>query len=67
MSKVEKWKSGKARYKITITLKKIHFCISIKDNYYLGAAMAIQENGTESLDYFSMLRGWALARSDVNV
>ena len=29
--------------------------------------MAIQENGTESLDYFAMLRGWALARSDVNV
>ena len=31
----------------------------------LGAAMAIQENGTESLDYFAMLRGWELARSDV--
>ena len=28
----------------------------------LGVAMAIQENGTESLDYFAMLRGWALAR-----
>jgi len=25
-------------------------------------AMAIQENGTESLDYFAMLRGWGLAR-----
>ena len=31
----------------------------------VGAAMAIQENGTESLDYFAMMRGWALARSDV--
>ena len=30
-----------------------------------GAAMAIQENGTESLDYFAMLRGWELARADV--
>ena len=28
----------------------------------LGAAMAIQENGTDSLDYFAMLRGWGLAR-----
>jgi hypothetical protein len=27
--------------------------------------MAIQENGTESLDYFAMMRGWELARSDV--
>ena len=26
----------------------------------VGMAMAIQENGTESLDYFAMLRGWAL-------
>ena len=26
----------------------------------LGAAMAIQENGTSSLDYFAMLRGWEL-------
>ena len=33
----------------------------------LGAAMAIQENGTESLDYFAMLIGWALAQSDVNL
>ena len=28
----------------------------------VGVAMAIQENGTESLDYFAMLRGWTLAR-----
>ena len=28
----------------------------------LGAAMAIQENGTESLDYFAMLRGWELLK-----
>ena len=26
----------------------------------LGIAMAIQENGTSSLDYFAMLRGWEL-------
>ena len=31
----------------------------------VATAMAIQENGTESLDYFAMMRGWALARSDV--
>ena len=31
----------------------------------LGAAMAIQECGTSSLDYFAMLRGWALCRQDV--
>ena len=31
----------------------------------LGAAMAIQENGTSSLDYFAMLRGWELCRQDV--
>ena len=30
----------------------------------VGVAMAIQENGTESLDYFAMLRGWGLARAD---
>ena len=30
----------------------------------LGAAMAIQENGTNSLDYFAMLRGWELCRQD---
>ena len=29
----------------------------------LGVAMAIQENGTDSLDYFAMLRGWGLARA----
>ena len=29
----------------------------------LGVAMAIQENGTDSLDYFAMLRGWEEARS----
>ena len=28
----------------------------------LGVAMAIQENGLESIDYFAMLRGWTLAR-----
>ena len=28
----------------------------------LGVAMAIQECGTDSLDYFAMLRGWGLAR-----
>ena len=31
----------------------------------LGTAMAIQENGTESLDYFAMLRGWTLCRADI--
>ena len=30
----------------------------------LGIAMAIQENGIESLDYFAMLRGWELCRQD---
>ena len=30
----------------------------------LGLAMAIQENGTTSIDYFAMLRGWAMARGD---
>ena len=30
----------------------------------VATAMAIQENGTESLDYFAMMRGWALARSE---
>ena len=30
----------------------------------VGVAMAIQENGTESLDYFAMLRGWELCRAD---
>ncbi|MBO4462672.1 MAG: hypothetical protein J5797_00565 [Prevotella sp.] len=28
----------------------------------LGMAMAIQECGTDSLDYFAMLRGWELLR-----
>ena len=28
----------------------------------VGVAMAIQENGTESLDYFAMLRGWGMSR-----
>jgi hypothetical protein len=31
----------------------------------LGMAMAIQENGTTSIDYFAMLRGWELCRQDV--
>ena len=30
----------------------------------LGAAMAIQENGTESMDWFAMLRGWEMARRE---
>ncbi len=30
----------------------------------LGIAMAIQETGTESLNYFAMLRGWELCRQD---
>ena len=28
----------------------------------VGMAMAIQENGTDSLDYFAMLRGWGMCR-----
>ena len=31
----------------------------------LGVAMAIQENGTDSLDYFAMLKGWTLAREGI--
>ena len=31
----------------------------------VGISMAIQENGTESLDYFAMLRGWTLCRADI--
>lgn len=31
----------------------------------VGMAMAIQENGTSSLDFFAMLRGWQLCRDDV--
>ena len=30
----------------------------------VGIAMAIQENGTNSLDYFAMLRGWEMCRND---
>ena len=30
----------------------------------LGLAMAIQENGTESIDPFAMLRGWELCRNN---
>ena len=30
----------------------------------IGLAMAIQDNGVESLDYFAMLRGWAMCRQD---
>ena len=29
----------------------------------VGVAMAIQENGTTSIDWFAMLKGWELARS----
>ena len=28
----------------------------------LGIAMAIQENGVDSIDYFAMFRGWTMAR-----
>ena len=31
----------------------------------LGAAMAIQENGTEVMDWLAMLRGWERCRSQV--
>ena len=31
----------------------------------VGVAMAIQENGTESVDYFAMMRGWELCRADI--
>ncbi len=31
----------------------------------VGMAMAIQENGTTSIDWFPMLRGWELCRNDV--
>ena len=30
----------------------------------VGVAMAIQENGTSSIDWFAMLRGWEMARSE---
>jgi len=32
----------------------------------VAVAMAIQENGTEALDYFAMLRGWTMCRNDLN-
>ena len=31
----------------------------------VAAAMAIQENGTTSIDYFALLRGWQLCRDDI--
>ena len=31
----------------------------------VGVAMAIQENGTTSIDWFAMLRGWQMCRDDV--
>ena len=31
----------------------------------VGVAMAIQENGTSSIDWFAMLRGWELARNSI--
>ncbi len=31
----------------------------------VGVAMAIQENGTTSIDWFAMLKGWELCRADV--
>ena len=31
----------------------------------VGRAMAIQENGVESIDDFAMLRGWTLCRDDI--
>ena len=31
----------------------------------IGRAMAIQENGTESIDDFAMLSGWDLCRQDI--
>ena len=31
----------------------------------VGMAMAIQENGTTSIDWFAMLRGWQLCRDEV--
>ena len=33
-----------------------------RDRRLCRLAMAIQECGTESLDFFAMLRGWGLAR-----
>ena len=31
----------------------------------VGVAMAIHENGTTSIDWFAMLKGWEMARSEV--
>ena len=31
----------------------------------VGVSMAIQENGTSSLDYFAMLKGWEMCRAEV--
>ena len=31
----------------------------------VGIAMAIQENGTTSIDWFAMLRGWDMCRSEL--
>ena len=31
----------------------------------VGVAMAIQENGTTSIDWFAMLKGWEMCRDDV--
>ena len=31
----------------------------------IGRAMAIQENGIDSIDDFAMLRGWSLCREDI--
>ena len=31
----------------------------------VGVAMAIQENGTTSIDWFAMLKGWGLCRQEV--
>ena len=31
----------------------------------VGVAMAIQENGTSSIDYFAMLRGWEMCRQEL--
>lgn len=33
----------------------------------LGLAMAIQENGADSIDHFALLRGWTLSRQDLTV
>ena len=30
----------------------------------VGVAMAIHENGTSSIDWFAMLRGWEMCRSE---